>query len=205
MSTKAKSDTRGPAKKAKASGTQRKKTRTRRKKSSQVVNPIPPEEAKAAPAEEPVELQSPLERLDFAYWPARDGASGRREVIFDTLHEEDRAELEARGYSVILLRTLSTEDQSDIVYYNRFLLRGVIDGTVQMSKERAEALELDMRHRQMLSKHATGNLKPRQRLDDLEEILDWDKSRHTVDNTTIVDPEDLKKLLSKLEPEGKMQ
>lgn len=109
-----------------------------------------------------------------------------RELIFDRLHPIDVDCLQRNGYSPVLLCTLPLRNDVEAYEYNRFLLRGVIDGTVTMNKERAEALNLDMRHRGML-KNINMNLSTSlTNKEDMKTILDWSPSKHAIGSTTVV-------------------
>jgi len=115
--------------------------------------------------------------------------------VFDKLHEEDVRVLESRGYKVVLLVSLPISDPREVLIYNRYLLQGAKEGTIILSKPRAEALLLDMRHRQQLNKGAFNPKKPLDENAPLRELLAWDESRHSADNTTIVPVEDVQRFL----------
>jgi hypothetical protein len=149
--------------------------------------------AKRQPAKTPETPTDTPPRLELSCWPQLHSVDGEpRDAVFDWLHEEDERALRQRGYRPIILRAIPTSSPKDVVLYNRYLLRGVIDGTVNMTKQRAEALELDMRHRQMLAKV---NISVRTPIDEkagIQQLLDWDRSRHSMAESTVVDVETIK-------------
>jgi len=169
-----------------------KKGRSRRPKTRSYSSKVDEDASKPGiKNEEPPAKTIELPRLETVYWPQADG----RQVVFNILHEDDVAFLVERGYEVILLRTLRLRTPQDVIEYNRHLLRGTIDGTVILSKPQAEALELDMRHRQMLAKVSFEFKQPLGADAPVKEILGWDKSRHTLDNTTVVNQAEMQQLV----------
>ena len=119
-----------------------------------------------------------------------------RKIIFDHLPPQDVGELERRGYRVLILRTMPRETPTDSIQWLLALLQGVTDGTVELSKARAEATFLDMKARGLFNRgDATINLKVQAVGEDVKSILSWGESRHTLDgNTTITDPKQIEEL-----------
>ena len=142
----------------------------------------------------PTELPEPTLNLDqFPFVP---NEARPRKISFDFLPPVDVGALEKRGYKVVLLRALPRETARDKIEFLLAMLQGVTDGTVEMSKQRGEATFLEMKARGLFAdRTGTLVLTAKQVGADVQAILDWDDSRHTLaGNTTIVPTEQIEEL-----------
>lgn len=147
----------------------------------------------AAPVTPPV---LPDITLDLDMFPFIPKDTAPRKIVFDHLPPVDVGALERRGYKVALLRALPRESARDNIDFLLSLLQGVTDGTVEMSKQRGEATFLEMKARGLFAdRTGTLVLTAKQVGEDVQSILDWGDSRHTLaGNTTIVPTQQIEEL-----------
>lgn len=138
----------------------------------------------------PEDLTGPV-RLDLAMWPVVPKSAQPREVVFDTLHEDDLEALVRRGYTPILLRILPRRTESEQQEWRLRIMQGVAEGTVSLDKSRSEGLFYDLKsHGHLDKRQFSGEVKPQVDPQDLRAALNWGASRHSfAGNTTMVKPE----------------
>ncbi len=131
------------------------------------------------------------DRLDMAEWPVVPAAAQPREVVFDTLTQDDLVMLRRRGYAPVLLRILPRKTELDDQRWREYFLLGVAEGTVMLTKEREEGLYYDLKaHGHLDRRQLTGRTQNQEQKASLESLLNWGGSRHAFKgNTTIVSPE----------------
>lgn len=139
------------------------------------------------------EVASPTSRLDPMEWPEVPKENRPRELVFDTLHDDDVQMLERRGYKPILLRTLPRRTEQEQQEWRLRIMQGVAEGTVQLDKSRSEGLFYDLKsHGHLDKRQFSGEVKPQVDPADLRAALNWGSSRHSfAGNTTMVRPEDV--------------
>jgi hypothetical protein len=115
----------------------------------------------------------------------------KRTLYFDKLSSEVEDELITRGYNVVRILTLPRELPGDNIRYLDAKAQGIEEGTIQCTAIQFRTLELEMKAAAMLnnSKQNT-NINVKMTGKDLDELLGWGKSRHTLrGNTTVVEAE----------------
>ena len=123
--------------------------------------------------------------MDFPVVPK---AARPRRLVFRSVSEGETAKLAEKGYEVVELLTLPRRTPVESREYISALLQGVSDGTIMISKQEYEAVELEAKILGMLAKDGAdrdGALKLEVGKT-LAKALDWKHSRHTLrDNMAV--------------------
>jgi len=112
----------------------------------------------------------------------------RRRIYVDGINEQAHAALAARGYEAIELMSMPRTTEADQLAYLRAKLQAFEERTVQASEEDRKRLELEARAWGMMgSRQRRVNVNVEATSEDIDKLLDWDPTRHTLaGNTTAV-------------------
>lgn len=129
--------------------------------------------------------------LSLERFPEVPAESRPREIVFDSLAEVEYEALRRRGYRPVLLRVLPRRNPVEDRDYMIWLMRGVAEGTVEMTKSRAEGLNFELKARGWLTGRGLDMTPGSAKVDaSVEAVLSWGESRHAfTGNTTIVPSE----------------
>jgi hypothetical protein len=105
----------------------------------------------------------------------------------------DRMVLEQRGYVPIATSSMPRRTDAEQQAYLLGRAQGLEEGTIHLSEEQTEALELQMKsYGLMNTKSTVMRLNVTVTDKGIAQVLDWQRSRHTLhDNTTVVGLSDL--------------
>lgn len=143
---------------------------------------------------EPTDESEKRGHLKLERFPPVPMESRPKELVFDSLVEEDIEALKQRGYSPVLLRWLPRRNPVEDGKWLARLMQGAAEGTVLLTKDRAEALKYELQVRRLLD-HRAPAFNPHageiaQDCTDPLARLDWAETPHSFrEATTMVDPE----------------
>lgn len=132
-----------------------------------------------------------------------------RKIILESVTTGNLCTLQNRGYEVVNLRTLprGRGNEKEEINWLLTLLQGVSDGTVNMSKSRNDAINLEMKARGMLGTRPLNyDEAVKKKSKTLDDIMNWSDSRHQLQGvTTTVEPEKMLKLMQGIAKENTRQ
>ena len=104
-----------------------------------------------------------------------------------------------RGYKVVELMTLPRSTPLEHHHYLMAKSQAIEEGTIEYTTEERRALELEMKAHGLLDAKKTQlNVNVDIDTNDLQKMLDWTDSRHTLaDNSTVVSAKSFKELTEK--------
>lgn len=122
-----------------------------------------------------------------------------RELYFISTTGLDIDGFIARGYKPIAICTLPTKTEDENERYHRCLMRGTIEGTIAMTKLQSDALEVDLKaHDRLGNKKFTNEKQQSKKSNAMSEALNWRETRHSLANSTNIDPRAAIDLINKI-------
>lgn len=133
-------------------------------------------------------------------FPYVEAADRPRPVVFVSLSPITVDALKMRGYQAILLRTMPRRSREEDLAWIGRLLQGVTEGTVKLTKDQLDGLFYELKVQKLFSdRREAPNLREAKRDDtSIEELLDWDRSRHALGDTTAQTPEKVAEFVKKV-------
>lgn len=125
-------------------------------------------------------------KIDLYDLPAVQGDEPRL-LYVQACPPELAIELTARGYKIVDLFSMPRGDPMDEVAYLMAKAQAIEEGTVEASRHQVEVLQMEMRAYGLLAQKGEGPRRStKQHIQELDEILNWRKDRHTLrDNSTV--------------------
>ncbi len=122
-----------------------------------------------------------------------------RTIFVRGLAQDIAQELRDRGYTVVELMTLPRSNELEHQQYLLSKSQAVEEGTIEFTTEERRALELEMKAYGLLdSKKTQLNVNVDIDTNDLQKMLNWKDSRHTLaDNSTVQAAKTFKELKAK--------
>jgi hypothetical protein len=139
-----------------------------------------------APSPYPCETKA-VENFDIDQYPVVPTENRPRPLFFNTLSPDIRHSLVERGYGVMLLNELPRGTPTAERNYLLAKAQAIEEGTIDSGRGVLRVLELQMRAQGMLDKKSF-NVQVKANLEgkELEDVLNWSSSRHTLaGNTTM--------------------
>jgi hypothetical protein len=144
--------------------------------------------------------------FDLERFPAVPKQYRPRELVFDTLSEDEIKELRKRGYDVTLLRWLPRRNDTEAALFVQKFMMGLLDGTLVVTKARLEGLHYELQTRGFLGKDGVNwaaVVKDEVKDESVAAILGWGETRHKIGASTMMEPERMKKFMDMVRKEGK--
>jgi hypothetical protein len=129
-----------------------------------------------------------MKDLDISKLPVLPMDARPRRIYVREMNVEEEHELRDRGYDPVGLFALPRRDDAENITYLLAKTQAIEEGTIIASAEERKQLALGMQVFGMLNPKSTRlNLNLNLDSTDIDELLNWQRSRHTLrENTTVV-------------------
>ena len=144
----------------------------------------------AVPAEQVSSTDGHVNLEGFPYrdgFPTNNDDTALRTVYFERLGPLDKEAMKQRGYQAVSLFELPRADPKSEQQYLLAKAQAMEEGTVPATRDRLEALKLEMQANKMLSARGEPmdrEVKNDERKEILENLKNWGKSQHTLHGNT---------------------
>lgn len=135
------------------------------------------------------------DEIDVSAYPVVPKKNRPRHIVFRFLSEDEVEELIEKGYKPVQLMQLPTNSKMATQEYHRYMLQGVMDGTIQPSKEQTAVLTPALK---ILAEMSDSEGLSSTSEETLESILGWSASRHQLSETTMMPVEKVLEFVQKV-------